>query len=266
VNKRFKTLFALLTLALCSVAGSAHAAETKKTQDPLSSSVSLHSMIISKDNNEVKDQIPRACIGAIQKTIRSGKTFYSKIMVKDSIAVGQFPREDVQDGNFYHWTNSSELEGIARRRQFSSVYKYLRSRCNSKFESCLGGWYMYVAGDDYSSSEFGSILYKITLSKTARIFIFRGDFHPDNYKTDQLNADIEAELIAKEPDLQNCQQVLYHKKFGTPSILEALALEASGISASAYYGVDNRYGDQREGSQWLQLVGPWVIQKMERVQ
>lgn len=273
MNKRFKTLFAILILALWGAISSAYAAETKNTkprtqavQGPFSSPVSLHSLIMSKGDNEVKSRISNVCLSAIQKTIKSGKTFFSKLMVRESRTVSKFPRDDVQDGGFYHWTNSSEMVEIAKSKRFTNIFKYLRSKCDTNYVSCLGGWYMYVAADQDSSREFGSILLKITLPQNALIFLSRADFLPDNVGTNELNAAIEEELIAKEPDLAFCQREMYWRDLGVPSILEALAAEASGISAISYYGVNNRVGEGREGSQWLQLVGPWVIQKMERVQ
>jgi hypothetical protein len=60
------------------------------------------------------------------------------------------------------------------------------------------------------------------------------------------------------------------QKTPSPTVLVSLALEASQIAASAYFGVSNKNaGDYYDFSSsvfqdtWLQLIGPWVIKDME---
>lgn len=230
---------------------------------PVSDPSSLHALLISPLPNSVQESLSEACLAAIQKTLGSGKDFYSPFVVQNSIRVDEFPNPALRNGEFYHWTRASAMTQIAESAQYSRIFSFIRNKCTGESGGCLNGWYLYVAGDLTSSRQYGNILLKVTLPKDARIFDFRGELRAGKVSSDKINSLVENELIQKEPALQACREELYSASYGTPSILEALAFEASGIAANAYYGFQKPDGTSRPDYQWLQILSPEAIQVMK---
>jgi hypothetical protein len=238
-------------------------------RSPLKYPTSFHSLFASERDNMVKDNVGASCASAVKNFIKSGKNFYSKELLKRTVKISDFPRADVKDFDFYHYSRSAQLSDVAKRKAFGEIYSYLRDRCQDKYGNCMGGWFLYMASESESSHKeaYGPNGFKITLRRDAKILMLLKTSVEGSAFFNDLMTDVERELIAKDASLQACQGRMAKVDIPvTPSVLEALAAEASRVDAYAYYGLNNwaAMTDDR-GYQWMTVVGPWAIKTMEPI-
>lgn len=219
---------------------------------PLKYPSSLHSMVMHNSSN-VSSVLGLSCMEAVRKHLEKGGNFATKFVVENSLPFEQFPRQDVTDNRFFHWTESpGPLGQIAHKRTFGDLLVYARENVSNPDR-----WAFYVAADPDSSRVFGTISYKLTLQKGTKVFFSQGD-KPGASTNTVVDSDLSTarELFSRNRYLVSCRSV----------ILRLLSLEASNVSLVAYFGVDNHvsYGVGR-GYQWFEVINAWAIKSMELV-
>lgn len=214
---------------------------------------SIHAMLM-EDNYQLRLDHGDACISAIKNHLNSGRNLYSNVLRKHSRPVSQFKNRETSDGVFFHYTKAIEVKSAAQKKDLSPVFQYIRTEDSFGFFD----WYMYFATDPKSSRNYGPIQVQVKVDPRSLVFIPAEDDDEDEHV---VQIEIGKELVNRNPALGACS--IEHTLAFNRTILEALAVEASGISFIAYFGVDNEVtGAFEEGNQWLQLVGPWLVQDM----
>jgi hypothetical protein len=226
---------------------------------PLKYPESLVSMLISSEPNKINQAISAECIAAVKKHMNAGGNLASKKIIENSLVVEKFPRADVADNDFFHYTGQgSSFEQIRTQKSYSDFFSYLRKGAASTWN-----WVLYVAGDDRSSQSYGGYGYKFTFKPGTRIFYSQGDKPGVSSNKEAIESEVTAELVARNPELQNC-----NSKFNDSylNFLVYLSAEASKVGAVAYWGIGNSVpGAAGAGSQWLQVLDAWSLQSMDRI-
>lgn len=230
----------------------------------LSYKSSFHSLLTDESSNYIQKFINSDCLDVIQTQIKQGRSFYSKKLTQYSVPQSEFPVIEASDGEFHHYTTSTDAKSLAESKDFDSIFKFLRT------EKGKTSWYLYAASDSISSSSgYGSIHLTMYLNPNGLIFLPReGSKTEKENISERIQKEIHEELIKKYPELSVCDRTLldFGKETREQSLLVRLALEASGINAIAYLGINNQFENNLCTSlcanhQWMQIVGPWAIQK-----
>ena len=249
-------LFPMIITMFLLVTSAAQSAEWNP-RTPLQYPSSLHSKIAFGDTKNMSLVYGDKCLLAAKAFLIAGGNFYSKTVVKYSAPFEKSPRADVIDNTFFHWTPAqAAFDKIANQKSYGDLFSYIRNKSFDLYDA-----YIYLAADPESSQQYGDRLYKFTLKKNSRVFFLKGDYESGYYIPDvRLNSMIVKEVSEKNPALATCD--VRGETPDAPTLLTALALEASDIALIAYIGVDNKFGMAR-GSQWFQLVGEWSIESMQ---
>jgi hypothetical protein len=262
-SRKLANIFAAMTLIMSALP--VHAASAAwNPRTPLKYPESMVSMLLSSEPNAVNRSISAACIVAVKKVMQSGGNLVSKKLVANSLPLEKFPRSDVADNSFFHYTRSdSAFDQIAAKRSYADLFSYARTQGSSTWN-----WVFYVAADDVSSSGFGPYEYKFTLKPSTLIFYSQGDRPGQKSAAATVESEITKELIAKYPALSDCNHTFNDGPL--LNFLVYLSAEASKIGAIAYWGVGNSTKQTTVpqsvvGVQWLQIVDAWSIQSMERI-
>jgi len=225
---------------------------------PLRHPESLLSLVISNDDNAVKNALKPTCVEAVKKHIAAGYNLASKAVIANSLPVEKFPRPDVSDNDFFHYTESgTEFNAIMTKKSYADFFSWMRTR------DTLWNWLLYVAGEDQSSNSYGNYGYKFKFKPGTRILYSQGD-KPGMKSSSrtQIAADIAQELVVKTPELANCNYDMQYEV----NFLTYLSAESSKIGAVAYWGIGNNVpGASGAGYQWLQVIDAWAIESMERI-
>lgn len=225
---------------------------------PLRHKESLLAQIISNESNAVQKTVHADCVAAVKKHIQAGYSLASKKVISHSLAVEKFPRPDVSDNTFFHYTPvGDQFDAIIAKKGYAEFFSFLRERAGS-----LWGWVLYVAGDNMSSKSYGPAGYKFTFKPGTLIFFSQGD--KPGVSSDMLTIDreIKEELTEKSPELAACD----YDGGGNVNLLTYLAAESSNVGAVAYWGVGNFKATPGRGNQWLQILDAWSIKSIERIQ
>jgi hypothetical protein len=203
-------------------------------------------------------EIPQGCSYKLKQVMAKGGSLVSQEILKRSVVIEDFPRDDVKDREFYHYTDAFKaLDAIVANKSYSDIYTYLRDNKRSYYE-----WQFYVAGDSESSRSYGSAGYRVILKPKTLMFFIYGDTPgaPVAVWWEDVAKAVTKELLEKYPSLYECDFVQ-----GTDThILTYLAAEASGVGAIVYKGTGNRFGGNAYNAQWLQIITPSAIESMER--
>jgi hypothetical protein len=237
-------------------------AEQWNPRTPLNYPSSLHSKILTNTSN-MKRIYGEDCLLAVKEYLGSGGDFHSNMALKFSLPFENFPRADVADNSFFHWTSKGAkgpFDEMIVKQSYEDLFSYIRNRGGS---TDVYDWLFYLAADPKSSQDFGVNLYKFTLKKETLVFFLKGDMPNSSTNLENVNAAIVSEISQRDRSLQKCD---IKRDPDAPTLLVALALEATNISLVAYVGVNNEQGTRtKKGPQWLQLVNPWAIESMEFV-
>jgi hypothetical protein len=240
------------------------------------------------------------CISVIRQHLNAGDSLASQKVVDNSIKVRDFPKgSTLSEGILYHWTGDNGSESFKKMeyeqnldpssvpRIFNAMFDFPKQKScwkntsqNGQFYKDVGcgswPWYLYLAGDKRTSHPYGEHLFEISLYMDSKVFFPRGDVPGKTKVSAQtVQNEIEAELISRYSDLSVCNVKKYPGQTQTmlsqanaishTSPLVMLAIEASGVSLIAHYGVNNASNMYHgpKPAQWIQAVGAWSVKKLK---
>lgn len=228
---------------------------------PLVYGSSFHSLLWNQNQHIINQMaLSTSCVNAIRQHLSSGDNFYSKTLLSYTLPLEYFPDEETKDRAYFHYTNSTDAFNNTRKGEVESNFRFLRTL------NQMHSWYIYVASDENSSTQFGNMKIKFTFKPGVRIFLIREGYYGHDDQYTNIHVAIENDLISQDPNLAACRNLGYGKDVRSPSILLRLAAEGTGVGGIAYIGIKNRYPGQIcvqcQGVQWLQLVGPWALESV----
>lgn len=248
--------FFLVLLLVAPLAWAQLSAEEWTPRSPLLIATSLHSYVNSESKNKINTSLDPNCVKAIQSHLKAGGDFYSSQMddPQNSSLFEDHPAHSLQARYVYHYSKSEVLRGIAENGKYDEIFSYLRYTGPGFF------WHLFVAGDNRSSSAFGSHLVEFKLSRSTKIFYPHGRSNHSEGYSESL---ILQELLARIPNLKLCEKTTGDPI--NPNFLVLLAAESSRINLIAYAGVGNRFWPIRGSYNWMLLLNGWSIESSRYV-
>lgn len=243
------------------VRGPVPQASFKDPRDALKFQSSFHSRLMNNGPDNVKSNLPAACVQAVREVVTQGQNFLTQSLDQFVLPLAQFPHEASRTGVFYHSTKAPEVGVIAKSSSFEEIFLFLRTVPTGVAYEFPYLWFFHVAADVESSRVYGNLLARVHVSPNSLVLMTSGGLPGQDAAADAAKASIEDELIRKFPNLSHCKSNLPPEPWEN-GILVLLAAEAKGVSLISQFGVGNRYNHQ-PGPQWFQILGPWAIQKME---
>lgn len=224
---------------------------------------SLHSLALSEEENFVKRMIPAACLQSIRQVLDNGGDFRSRELRALIKPIREHQSADTRDGEFFHYTNSTEVTGHVITKNLEELFSYFRIHGKRR----TGELYFYIAEDPRSSASMGQYRIVVKLPETALMYHPAGltasrDANLNTLMRD-LQKQIDRELSGKYPEVRPCEDwVLGPGEYRTyshfHSVLTSFAIEAEGVSLISYFGL------QSSGN-WYQVAGPWVLDDIQFV-
>jgi hypothetical protein len=224
--------------------------------------VSFHAMIFDPSPDRVEETIGTSCSTAVRNHLRSGKTFFSKVMLqKFVIRSSEHPSSYVNRGEYFHYTKAENLRPVIQSGNLNPIFKFLRSK---PFNEKENRWYWYVAADPVSSKVYGNIQIRAYFKTDSLILVTVGRVKGQTYTNAEINKIIQDDLVSRNSELKSCIGRGDSIENYTNSILLWLAAEASGVKLIAYYGIMNDHAYSKNlglnTAQWFQVVGPWAVE------
>jgi hypothetical protein len=211
----------------------------------------------------VDKYISDECLTTLSTYIGKGGTFARPEFKRFFAPLSKMQNAESADLQFFHYTKAAELKTVVQHQKTGEALSYLRTNANSSEQ-----WYLYVAADPASSSEYGDIQIRLYFKPSTLVF-YAVDDGPagEQIGASKTKTFMEDTLVGAHPELEACRNQGYsNDRYQAVSVLDALAAEAHGASLIAYYGVDNAkcpFSDCGKGStQWLELLGSWGVQRL----
>jgi len=206
---------------------------------------STYQDLIMTNDNAITKNTKLSCLQKLRDHISSKKNFKTTNIVKYLTRISDLsPKSQSDIYRFYHYTNSEKMITIAQTKDFDSLFLSLRQ----PDQIAPMDWNLYLAGDDQSSKEFGTIKTRFTIDPSSfvidMLYYFDGnDFMAKTVSRIKVIEDLEHSIIQIYPELEECKTEF--PKFGKLSypenvgLLTQLILLDSNVSLIAYYGLKN---------------------------